>query len=150
MENNVQKVDNNQLANPVLQEQQQYLKELAEASQKLQQLGTKLYMAPKTENDTNIFRIIVDTMKKMNRSKGERFEAIIKSREPNIEDKVDEVQKIIISSVLIHRLYEIKAENPELDILPILTLIPYYLDNQAFTECMITQTVPILVNNDII
>jgi len=136
--------------NPVLEQQANYLKELEEASKQLRAIGNKLYLAKKTDNDVNLFSIIVDTLKKISKEKAQRFEIMIKSIEPNIEEKIDTVQKLIISDFLITRLYQLKAEDPGFNILPILTLIPYYMDNESFTECMVNHTLPLLVNSNVI
>jgi len=145
MENNVGVI--NETMETVIQ---QDLSKITEATNELKKLGAALYNAPKTEEDKNIFRHFIEALKGVHVEKGNKLEQELLSIEPDLDNKKDIVQKLIISSYLITKTYEVKAMNDEINIMPILTLIPYYLDVDSWLNCMIDKTIPLLVVNDIV
>jgi len=133
-----------------LNEIEQSMKELQEASQKLRMAGLKLYASEKSDADINIFRKLMEAAYKINPEKAQKIEEMIRAEEPDIENKKDQVQKLVISGVLINHLYKLKAEDENIDIMPLLMAIPYYADEEGWLDCMIDYTIPLLFNNDAI
>lgn len=126
------------------------LNEMLNATNEIKKLGAALYNAPKGDEDKNIFRMFIDKLKLAHKEKGERVEQELLASEPNLDNKKDIVQKLIISSYLITKAYEAKARDDSVNIMPVLTLIPYYMDPDNWLSCMIEKTIPLLVVNDIV
>jgi len=135
---------------PIIEEANNFFKEFEEASNKLRDIGAKAYTVPPSKNDINLYLALKDIISKIHIDKASNFEKIIKAAEPNIENLNDLVQKYTISNILIQYLYEIKSRKPEVDIMPIITLIPYWADNETWLKAVSEEAMPYLVNLDLI
>jgi hypothetical protein len=129
---------------------EEFMKDIQEASKYMDVAVTKLYNKKPSEDDVNLYKKIIEAIKKINVDKVPLFENLIKKVEPDIENKIDLVQKFIISNIIISHLFLKKAENPSLFVTPIIMLIPYYQDNDTWFEVFTKHALPNILNNDLI
>jgi len=140
----------NKVSNPVAEEYNNTLEELRQASQLIRNAGAQVYGAPPSDNDTNLFARLKDAISKIAVEKADNFEKLIKAHEPNIENLNDLAQKLVISNILIQYLYAIKSNRPDVDVLPVIMLIPYWADNETWLKCLEQETLAYLVNLELI
>jgi len=129
---------------------EEFVKDIQDASKAFDIAVDKYYNLKPTDKDINLYGKIIEAIKNINKDKVEAFEKLIKSVEPNIEDKIDIVQKFIISNVMISHLYRVKAKNPKIFVTNIIMLIPYYLDNNVWLDIFTKEALPLILNNNLI
>ena len=119
-----------------------------EATELIQDVGKQVYNIPRHDGELNLYKnILVNIQDETDRND---FINLFKDIEPNLINKNDIVQKVIISSVLYNKLFLLKHKDKDFDIFRILKGIEYKKDNGTWLELMLSYTIPFLVNNNIL
>lgn len=127
------------------------LQELEEATDILRDVGNQVYGMVRSDGDLNVYAHIMNKFAEMcTTDELVNIERIFLSVEPDIYNKNDVVQKILISSVLLRKFYIMKHVNTNFNIFNMIGGVKYELPNEAWLEIMLKHTVPLLVNNNIL
>jgi len=124
------------------------LKQEEEATVLIDNVGKQVYNIPRHDEELNLYGSILNSLQDENDKNN--FILLFKNVEPNLINKNDIVQKVIISSVLYNKLFLLKQLKNDFDVFRVTTGINYRKDNGTWLNEMLTYTIPFLVNNELL
>jgi len=124
------------------------LKHEEEAVTLIDNVGKQVYNIPRHNGELNLYSSILNVLQ--DEEDKNNFISLFKNVEPNLINKNDIVQKVIISSVLYNKLFLLKQRKNDFDVFRVTTGINYRKDNGTWLNEMLSYTIPFLVNNEIL
>ena len=115
-------------------------------------IANNLYNTKRDNNKekVNLYTELLNRVKELNKDKVDNFKELFEAKDPNIKDKKNIVQRLIISAALMRYLLIIKATNKKAKISGLLLLIPYYASDEEWLNVLKNETIPLMINNNII
>jgi hypothetical protein len=131
-----------------LREEEEKLKIEEEAVNIINSVGTRVYNIPRHEGELNLYKEILNSINVP--EDVDKLKSLLEGIEPNLMNKNDIVQKIIISSILLNKIFILKHFKPDIDIFKLTKGIEYREDTGTWLRIMKEYTIPVLMNNDLI
>jgi hypothetical protein len=131
-----------------LREEEEKLKREEEAVDLINSVGNRVYNIPRHEGELNLYKEILNSISVT--EDVDKLRSLLEEIEPNLMNKNDIVQKIMISSILLNKIFILKHLKPDIDIFKLTKGIEYREDTGTWLKIMKEYTIPVLMNNDLI
>lgn len=131
----------------LVEEDEKLLRE-EEATSMINDVANRVYALPRHDGELNLYKHILDSI--VEDDDKDSVSSLFDTIEPDLINKNDIVQKIIISSLLLNKLLLLKHTKKDIDIFRITKGIRFRDDTLTWLNVMVQYTIPILLNNNLI